>query len=67
MGIVKPVTIEVAKIPIRTIERNITKLVSMGKIERKGSRKTGGYYTLHTKKVSSAQEKNRYLSVKNQK
>ena len=32
------------KIPMRTIERNVTKLVGMGKIERKGSRKTGGYY-----------------------
>jgi len=32
--------------PLRTVERNITKLMKMGNIERKGSKKTGGYHLL---------------------
>lgn len=38
------------KVPMRTVERNITKLVTMGRIERRGSRKTGGYYVITPKK-----------------
>jgi len=30
--------------PLRTVERNISRLEEMDKVERKGSKKTGGYY-----------------------
>jgi len=30
--------------PIKTMERQVTQLIKLGLIERKGSRKTGGYY-----------------------
>jgi predicted transcriptional regulator len=30
--------------PIKTIERQMNQLIKFGLVERKGSRKTGGYY-----------------------
>ena len=36
----------VADRPLKTIERHISQLIKVGKIERKGSRKTGGYFVL---------------------
>jgi len=32
--------------PVKTIERQLSFLVKMKKIERKGSKKTGGYYAV---------------------
>ena len=32
--------------PIKTIERQIAELIKNGLIERRGSRKTGGYYAI---------------------
>ena len=34
------------KIPDRTMDRHIAELLSAGKIERRGSKKTGGYWIL---------------------
>jgi ATP-dependent DNA helicase RecG len=35
--------------PIKTIERQIKELLIQKLIERKGSRKTGGYWVIHAK------------------
>lgn len=32
--------------PLKTIERQLSQLIKINKIERRGSRKTGGYYSL---------------------
>jgi len=41
------------KRPVKTIERHIKQLVSLGKVERRGSRKTGGYWEAASKKGGS--------------
>ena len=41
---------ELTKRPIKTIERYVKQLISLGKIERKGSRKTGGYFVINNEK-----------------
>ena len=32
--------------PVKTIERQISELVKLNKVKRKGSKKTGGYYAI---------------------
>ena len=41
---------EQTKRPIKTIERHIKQLILLGKIERRGSKKTGGYWGLKKEK-----------------
>ncbi len=45
----KQIAIELANRPLKTIERQVKDLKERGYIERKGSRKTGGYYSIHGK------------------
>jgi len=43
---VKDLSSQLEDRPVKTIERQIKTLIEKGLIERRGSRKTGGYYPL---------------------
>jgi len=45
-GVQRKIIVEKLGIPGRTIDRYIAELISDGKIERRGSKKTGGYWAL---------------------
>jgi len=45
-GIRRKDIIEETGIPVRTIARCIAEVIAEGKIERRGSKKTGGYWVL---------------------
>jgi ATP-dependent DNA helicase RecG len=42
--------------PIKTIERQIKELVQRKRIERKGSKKSGGYFSFPTQKSEQSEE-----------
>lgn len=45
-GIQRKKIVEKLEIPNRTLDRYLAELISVGKIERRGSKKTGGYWAL---------------------
>jgi len=45
-GIQRKIIVEKLEIPDRTLDRYLAELTSVGKIERRGSKKTGGYWAL---------------------
>ena len=45
-GIQRKMIVEKLEIPDRTLDRYLAELISVGKIERRGSKKTGGYWAL---------------------
>jgi len=45
-GIQRKIIVEKLGIPDRTLDRYLAELISVGKIERRGSKKTGGYWSL---------------------
>ena len=45
-GTQRKIIVEKLEIPDRTLDRYLAELISVGKIERRGSKKTGGYWAL---------------------
>lgn len=45
-GIQRKIIVEKLEIPDRTLDRYLAELIAVGKIERRGSKKTGGYWAL---------------------
>ena len=45
-GMQRKTIVEILGVPDRTVDRYISELIAAGKIERRGSKKTGGYWEL---------------------